>query len=36
MAPGDRDWWEDYRNRLERAAQQAAKGQQEAAESQKR
>jgi len=25
MAPGDRDWWEDYRNRLERAAQQAAK-----------
>jgi len=25
MAPGDQDWWEDYRNRLERAAQQAAK-----------
>lgn len=24
MAPGDRAWWEDYRNRLERAAQQAA------------
>jgi uncharacterized damage-inducible protein DinB len=24
MAPGDQAWWEDYRNRLERAAQQAA------------
>ena len=22
MAPGDRDWWEDYRNRLERTAQE--------------
>jgi uncharacterized damage-inducible protein DinB len=24
MAPGDQAWWGDYRNRLERAAQQAA------------
>ncbi|MBB5153559.1 DinB family protein [Saccharopolyspora phatthalungensis] len=24
MAPGDEAWWEDYRNRLERVAQQAA------------
>ena len=22
MAPGDQDWWEDYRNRLERTAQE--------------
>jgi len=25
MAPGDQDWWEDYRNRLERTAREAAK-----------
>jgi len=24
MAPGDQAWWEDYRSRLERAAQQVA------------
>jgi uncharacterized protein DUF664 len=24
MAPGDQAWWEDYRDRLERAAQEAA------------
>ncbi len=23
MAPGDKSWWEDYRNRLERVARQA-------------
>ncbi|MEV0971808.1 DinB family protein [Microtetraspora glauca] len=25
MAPGDRTWWEDYRNRLERVAQEAGR-----------
>ena len=25
MAPGDQAWWEDYRNRVERAAQEAAR-----------
>ena len=25
MAPGDQDWWEDYRNRLERTAREVAK-----------
>jgi hypothetical protein len=24
LAPGDRAWWEDYRNRLERVAQESA------------
>jgi hypothetical protein len=24
LAPGDQAWWEDYRDRVERAAQQAA------------
>jgi hypothetical protein len=24
MAPGDQAWWEDYRNRLERVARDAA------------
>ncbi|MFE1960008.1 DinB family protein [Streptomyces sp. NPDC059479] len=26
MPPGDQSWWEDYRNRLERAAQEAGQG----------
>ncbi len=26
MAPGDQAWWQDYRKRLEQAAQQAARG----------
>jgi uncharacterized damage-inducible protein DinB len=26
MAPGDRDWWEDYRRRVERAAEEAGSG----------
>ena len=26
MAPGDQAWWEDYRSRLERAAQEASHG----------
>jgi hypothetical protein len=26
MAPGDPAWWEDYRSRLERVAQQAGHG----------
>ena len=26
MAPGDRAWWESYRNRLERAAREAGQG----------
>lgn len=26
MAPGDRDWWESYRNRLEQAAREAGRG----------
>jgi len=26
MAPGDRSWWDDYRNRLEQAAREASSG----------
>ncbi len=26
MAPGDQAWWESYRNRLERIAQEAGSG----------
>jgi hypothetical protein len=25
MAPGDQAWWENYRNRLERVAQEASR-----------
>jgi hypothetical protein len=26
LPPGDRAWWEDYRNRVEQAARQASSG----------
>jgi hypothetical protein len=26
MVPGDKAWWEDYRNRLEQAAREASSG----------